>query len=188
MSSSKVPQSGLKNYSRVISMTSGASEPKSSQEIYWPPTPPATLNSVKSRSQGHPSFDKRMESLQTLIGGPLTDTKSLNKRPSDASDKLPAAKKPRQLPPGYKDAEINADRTLSAFRYIPSSGNNTAKVNARNAQPSAVAVTTGAKGKLARPFLSQEQQHILSLVVNDEISIFYTGSAGQWLNKKVMGY
>jgi len=166
-------------------MTCGASEPKSSQEIYWPPTPPATHDSVKSRAQGNPSFEKRMESLQTLMGGPLADSKSLNKRPSDASDKLPAAKKPRQLPPGYKDEEINAERTLSVFRHIPSSGNNTAKINARNPQPSAAA---GAKGKLARPFLSQEQQHILSLAVKDEISLFYTGSAGQSLNEEVAGY
>ncbi|KAF8347845.1 hypothetical protein F5887DRAFT_869543, partial [Amanita rubescens] len=92
---------GLGKVSREISMTSGASEPKSSQEIYWPPTPPATHNSVKSRAQGNPSFEKRMESLQTLMGTPLGDSKSLNKRPSDASDKLPAAKKSRQLPPGY---------------------------------------------------------------------------------------
>lgn len=153
-------------------MTSGASEPKSSQEIYWPPTPPAT---------GNPSFDKRIKSLHGAMGTPLMDSKSLNKRFRNDASELPVAKKPRQLPKGYTDEEINAETTSRYF----SSGNNTAKGIARNPQPSIPA--TG-KGSLARPFLSQEQKRILSLTVDDGISLFYTGSAGESASKAMLGY
>ena len=172
--SSKVPQSGLGNVSRDISMTSGASEPKSSQDIYWPPTPPST---------GNPSFEKRISSLHGALGAPLMDSKSLNKRIRNDGPELPVAKKSRQLPKGYTDEEINAETTSRYFSF--SSGNNTAKAIARNPQSSIPA--TG-KGSLARPFLSQEQNRILNLTVDKGISLFYTGSAGELANKEVLDY
>lgn len=160
-------------------MTSGASEPKSSQDIYWPPTPPPT---------GNPSFEKRINSLHGAMGVALMDSKSLNKRSRNDAPELPVAKKSRQLPKGYTDEEINADIAQTTSRYFSSgnfsSGNNTAKAIARNVQPTIPA--TG-KGSLARPFLSQEQKRILSLTVDNGISLFYTGSAGESANKRGAG-
>jgi hypothetical protein len=158
-------------------MTSGASEPKSSQDIYWPPTPPAT---------GNPSFEKRIKSLHGAMGVPLMDSKSLNKRSRNDAPELPVAKKSRQLPKGYTDEEINAETTSRYFSSGDfSSRNNTAKAIACNPQPTIPA--TG-KGSLARPFLSQEQKRILSLTVDNGISLFYTGSAGESANKEALGY
>jgi hypothetical protein len=165
-SSSKAPQSGLRKIEREISMTSGASEPKSSQEIYWPLTPPPT---------GNP---RTIDSLKGRIGAPLVDSKSLNKRIRSDAPELPVAKKSRQLPKGYTDEEISAESARSTSRFFSSSNNNTAKVNARNPQPFIPVKVATAKGSLARPFLSPEQKRILSLAVDDGISLFYTGSAG----------
>ena len=150
MSSSKTSQSSLKSVQRTFSTTSGAAEPKSSQEIYLTP--------------GHSSGNQ-----------PLVDSKSVNKRPSDPSSLsgIHATKKPRRLPSGYKDDDTNGGSSNTS-RFFPP-GNNAARMNVQVKRP--IAAHTFTKGTVASVFLSQEQSQIKSLAEMGK-SLFYTGSAG----------
>lgn len=168
-------QSGLGSVQRDISYTSGASEPKSSQEAYYDWVPTQAMSSRSSRD----SVEQTLQALEERVAHkPLNNSTSVNKRGSGCLSGLtgvPPTKKPRQLPRGYTDDDINDIKSAqkSTSRYFPP-GNNTRSAN----QSQSTMEATASKGKLAPVFLSQEQSQIKSLAVNDGKSLFYTGSAG----------
>lgn len=81
---------------RDFTSSSISNPPKSTQEIYWPPTPPPTkLSSAAQRL-------KEIEAALAKCSTPVTDSKGQNKRPSPTvSADGPAGKRLRQLPPGW---------------------------------------------------------------------------------------
>ncbi|KIL69309.1 hypothetical protein M378DRAFT_70044 [Amanita muscaria Koide BX008] len=133
-----------------------------------------------SSSSSRDSVEQTLQALEERVAHkPLNNSISVNKRGSGCLSGLtgvPPTKKPRQLPRGYTDDDINDIKSAqkSTSRYFPP-GNNTRSAN----QPQSTMVqATDSKGKLASVFLSQEQSQIKSLAVNDGKSLFYTGSAG----------
>jgi len=188
MSKTTQSRSGLGTYKRDFGPSSSFSVPKSSQEIPWPPTPPAVPAQPTRVLSGS---EKRLKEMQDALAGyskptpppaPLTGSKTINKRPSptgESSSTAPVAKRTKRiLPPDWHDhsaltrSSFTTTTTSSSSSSVPSSssGRTSANSPASSAPPPS-------KGKLAPVFLSQEQTQILKLV-QDGVSLFYTGSAG----------
>ncbi|KAJ6620614.1 hypothetical protein B0H10DRAFT_1066191 [Mycena sp. CBHHK59/15] len=166
-------QSGLATLKRDWSVAS-SNPPKSSQEIDWPPTPPKQPTPSQTELSGK---EKRLRDIQNALSNRSTPVisqpfaKPLTKRPSDTefpdtSHEAPLTKKPRQLPPGYRD-----DDPLTRATDF-SSGSRVSKVK------STYTPAPPETKKVSPVFLSQEQNQILKLV-QDGNSVFYTGSAGE---------
>ncbi|KAF8227484.1 hypothetical protein L208DRAFT_1296450 [Tricholoma matsutake] len=174
---SKTAQSGLRTLKRDFSEGSA-----SSQEIYWPPTP-------QQQPPKHPDRLKAIQDALAEISAPpsrptaLVDSRTVNKRPSPETDAVIATKKPRQLPPGWRENDSLSAPSLSSRSRSSSSWNNTdSKRTVNPSLPSVPPLSSSstlpaAKPKISPVFLSQEQTQILQLV-KDGHSIFYTGSAG----------
>lgn len=179
MSGKSLVKSGLGTVKRDFSSSSISNPPKSSQEIYWPPTPPPTKLSGQAQ---------RLKDIQDALAScstPLTDSKGQNKRPSPTGPADgPTEKRPRQLPPGWGNDSLSAPtygsdsslRRPSSSRTTSSSSSFPSTTAASST--SSLASTKKANAKVASVFLSQEQTQILKLVQEGN-SVFYTGSAGQ---------
>ncbi|KAJ7068856.1 hypothetical protein B0H15DRAFT_141771 [Mycena belliarum] len=158
-------QSGLGSVKRDWS----ANPPASSQEIEWLPTPPKPVAlpqpAVSSSGVELTGKQKRLRDIQNAINNRTTPTIAhpfaKPKRASDteypeASGSVPPTKKPRQLPPGYRE-----DDPMTRSTQFTSSS--------RAAAPPSK--------KIGKVFLSSEQKQILKLAEEGH-SLFYTGSAG----------
>lgn len=183
MSSSRAPKgslSGLKSVSRDWS------DAKSSQEltdIYWPPTPERKKPELSAAQ-------KRLKDIQEALAGmsgppvkaqsqPLTTSRVFNKRPSSESvldNDDPPAKKARQLPASWAEEPLSS---ATAFVHKISSSSSRSR-----AVPEPESSASAAKGNVASVFLSKEQTQILKLV-QDEHSLFYTGSAGMLPSSRI---
>ena len=178
MSKSSKPQSGLGTVKRDWSMPSANQEPRSSQSIYWPATPP---NPVQPAARKLTGAEQRLKDIQDALAGyssappsrsaampPLVDSQAQNKRasPSENSVTAPPTKRARQLPPDWHKNDILSKPSLSRQ-----------SVEATNKKPTHENSTPSSVKKIASIFLSQEQTQILKLV-QDGNSVFYTGSAG----------
>ena len=177
--SSKQAQSGLRVVKRDWSIQSATEEPRSSQPIHWPPTPPNTVQPATRKLTGS---EQRLKDIQDALAGyssvppsrctavpPLIESQAQNRRasPSEKLDTAPPAKRARQLPPDW-----HRNDTLSK----PSLTRQSAGTN--NKKPIYESSTSSSSVKKIAPvFLSQEQTQILKLV-QEGSSVFYTGSAG----------
>jgi len=173
----KSAKSGLRSVKRDWS-SSDVSQPRSSQPLDWPPSPPKQPAPPKALS----GSEARLKAIQEALAGysapapppPLVESTAQNKRasPTAIPANAPPPKRARQLPPDWpsKDALIN-----SSFS-IPSDGPGRSKGFSKPS-PESSAGSTGGKPKVPAIFLSQEQTQILKLVQGGE-SVFYTGSAG----------
>ncbi|KAF5383613.1 hypothetical protein D9615_003724 [Tricholomella constricta] len=175
---SKTAQSGLRTIKRDFS----ASSMSQSSDIEWLPTPPKP-------ESGPPKLtgaQKRLKDIQDALlgkappaprGVALIDSKAINKRTSPVSHDAPVPKKPRQLPPSWRDND-----PLTAPSFPASSFRSTSMLTSTVTRSVAPASSSGSaaparKSKVAAVFLSQEQTQILKLVSEGQ-SVFYTGSAG----------
>ena len=169
----KVAQSGLGVVKRDWSTPSASQEPRSSQQIYWPPTPP-----VQPAARKLTGSEQRLKDIQDALTGyspvppsrvtampPLNESQAQNKRASP-SEKTPPAKRARQLPPDW-----HSNDTLSK----PSLTRQPVAANKKTIYETSMSLSS--VKKIAPVFLSQEQTQILKLV-QDGDSVFYTGSAG----------
>jgi len=169
--SSKPAQSGLGTVRRDWSILSVPQQPRSSQEIYWPPTPP---NPVQPAARKLTGAEQRLKDIQDALAGYSSTVPPLveqNKRasPSENTTTAPPTKRARrQLPPDWHRNDILSKPSLSRQ---PVAANNKKSTYEDSASSSSV------KQKIAPVFLSQEQTQILKLV-QDGNSVFYTGSAG----------
>lgn len=174
--SSKPAQSGLGTVKRDWS-SSSAQEPRSSQSIYWPPTPP---NQPQPAARKLTGAEQRLKDIQDALAGyssaspprsvampPLADSQAQNKRASPSENTAPRAKRARELPPGWRNDTLSKP----SLPQRQSIGANSKKTAYEYSAPSS------APKKIAPIFLSQEQTQILKLV-QDGDSVFYTGSAG----------
>jgi hypothetical protein len=165
MSKPKVAQSGLGIVKRDWSIQSASQEPRSSQPIYWPPTPtplqPATAPRKLTGSE------QRLKDIQDALTGysSVPPSQVQNKRASP-SEKIPPAKRARQLP-----SDWHGDDTLSK----PSLPRQPVAPNKKTVYENST--SSSSVKKIAAVFLSQEQTQILKLVQEGN-SVFYTGSAG----------
>ena len=167
MSKPKVAQSGLGVVKRDWSIQSASQEPRFSQPIHWPPTP----KPVQSAPRKLTGSEQRLKDIQDALTGyapvppSLSTSQGQNKRASP-SDKMPPAKRARQLP-----SDWHSNDTLSK-PSLPRQPVDTNKKTVYENPTSSSSVK-----KIAPVFLSQEQTQILKLV-QDGSSVFYTGSAG----------
>ena len=181
---SKSSKSGLGTFKRDWSDSSSSQEPKSSQSIYWPATPP---NAVQPPTRKLTGAEQRLKDIQDALAGyastgpprsvvmpPLVESQTQNKRasPSENLATAPPVKKVRQLPPGWQMDDPLSKPSLS---FPPVAADNK-KSSYEYSAPSSSGMSSG-KQKIAPVFLSQEQTQILKLV-QDGNSVFYTGSAG----------
>lgn len=175
----KSAQSGLRSIKRDFS---SSTIPSSSQEISWPPTPqpqrqPVAVPKLTGAQQ-------RLKDIQDALSGnpssskpPLVESRTANKRRSPEAEAPPPAKRARQLPTSWGAQDNLSDPSLTARSAAPRSSASTRKTTTKSAAPSS-ASNPITKPRVAAVFLSQEQTHILKLV-QEQKSIFYTGSAGQ---------
>ncbi|KAF8966322.1 PIF1-like helicase-domain-containing protein [Flammula alnicola] len=172
-------KSGLGTVKRDWSSSDVAQAPKSSQEIYWPPTPPVVPQAPAKKLTGS---EQRLKAIQEALAGypssappPLAPSTLQNKRPSpNGNDATMPPKRARQLPligmilsrpPACRTRAYNQDPHLR--RTIPV----TLHLVLQRAHP------VHPQSQTCPVFLSQEQTQILKLVQEGE-SVFYTGSAG----------
>ena len=162
----KLAQSGLGVVKRDWSSTS--QEPRSSQPIYWPPTPPNPVQPARKLT----GSEQRLKDIQDALTGyaPVSSscvaTQVQNKRASP-SGKTPPPKRARQLPPDWHSNDTLSKPSLARQQ-----------VGADKKEPIYENSTSSSSVKKIAPvFLSQEQTQILKLV-QDGSSVFYTGSAG----------
>ena len=175
---SKQAQSGLRIVKRDWSIPSATEEPRSSQPLYWPPTPP---NSVQPAARKLTGSEQRLKDIQDALAGyapvppsrstaipPLVESQAPNRRASSSEkpDTAPPAKRARQLPPDWHNNDTLSKPSLTR----QSVGANKKTIYETSTSSSSVK-------KIAPVFLSQEQTQILKLV-QDGDSVFYTGSAG----------
>lgn len=176
------PQSAINSFTRDWS-DSGAQASQSSPEIYWSPSPPPQPRQQVKLS----AREQRMKDIEDALSGnpvssernppnsqPLISSKAINKRPSPGSESALPAKKARELPKSWKEPDI----LTSSTAYSSSSSN---RVNHKISNTNTITAppSSSKKGKVAGVFLSAEQNQILKLV-QDEHSVFYTGSAGEY--------
>ena len=163
MSKPKVAQSGLGVVKRDWSIQSASQEPRSSQPIYWPPTPTPGQPAPRKLT----GSEQRLKDIQDALTGyaPVPPSQAQNKRASP-SGKIPPAKRARQLPSDWHNND-----TLSK-PSLPRQPVATSQKHVYENSTSSTSVK-----KIAPVFLSQEQTQILKLV-QDGSSVFYTGSAG----------
>lgn len=143
--------------------------------IDWPPSPP------REKLTG---MQLRMKAIEEAMGyataskpsQPLAQSRAFNKRPSDPAllfddGDAPPQKKKRELPSSWKEDS-------SSKTFTSRSSSSSVKAQIRDI-PHAGGTSKPTK-RLAGVFLSQEQSEILRLV-EDGLSVFYTGSAGVYL-------
>jgi hypothetical protein len=180
----KLAQSGLGSVKRDWSIQSDSQEPRSSQPIYWPPTPPVQPTRKLTGSE------QRRKDIQDALAGypvprsrlaatpPLVESQAQNKRasPSENSVTAPPVKRARQLPP---DWHSNDNLSKPSLTRPPVGANNKKTIYENHNQKPTYenSPSSSSVKKIAPVFLSQEQTQILKLV-QDGNSVFYTGSAG----------
>ena len=165
----KIAQSGLGVVKRDWSIQSAPQDPRSSQPIPWPPTPP-----VQPAPRKLTGSEQRLKDIQDALTGyaPAPPSRSTSQVPSkraSPSGKAPPAKRARQLPPDWHSNDILSKPSLTRQAV----GNTNKKIVDENS------ISTSSVKKIAPVFLSQEQTQILKLV-QDGNSVFYTGSAGMY--------
>lgn len=169
--SSKPVRSGLGTVKRDWSLSALPQEPRSSQSIEWPATPP---NPVQPPARKLTGPEQRLKDIQDALAGyssttpPSAGSQARNKRPSPSENIAPApqTKRARQLPPDWRRDDILSKPSLSDRPVAANNKKSTYNHSAPSVKP-----------KIASVFLSQEQTQILKLV-QDGNSVFYTGSAG----------
>lgn len=165
--SSKSARSGLASVKR-----DWADSPKSSQELLipWEPT--------QRPAHALTGSEARLRAIQEALAGcrksPPPPPVSSSKRASPEVEPTtaPVKKRARQLPPDWKDDALSSSSILrsKSFQSLHST---------RPPTPMSLNTSTDKK-PLAAVFLSQEQTKLLKLV-QDGASVFYTGSAGMFL-------
>ena len=157
-------QSGLGVVRRDWSIQSVSQEPRSSQPIHWPLTPPEQPAPRKLTGS-----EQRLKDIQDALTGyaPAVPPSQVQNKRASPSGKIPPAKRARQLP-----SDWHRNDTLSE----PSLPRQPVATNKKPVYENSSS-STSAK-KIAPVFLSQEQTQILKLV-QDGSSVFYTGSAGK---------
>lgn len=187
----KPAKSGLRTIMRDWSTTSLGSAPAgSSQPIEWSPTPPAVPVAPAKKLTGS---EARLLAIQEALSGksqqppppppPLARSTVQNKRasPTEEPEAVPATKKARRiLPPDWHDNDALSKPSLLPNRSKPHSRSNS--VLSLVDAPGPGSSSSAGKTKAAPIFLSQEQMQILKLVQDGE-SLFYTGSAGECMNR-----
>ena len=154
----KVAQSGLGVVRRDWSIPDATQEPRSSQPIYWPPTPP---NPVQPAEEKLTASERRLKAIQDALRCAPVPPKR-----ASPSGKMPPAKRARQLPPDWHRNDTLSKPSLT--RQPEGANKKTVYENS---------ISSSSVKKIAPVFLSQEQTQILKLV-QDGSSVFYTGSAG----------
>lgn len=156
-----------------------------SSEIEWLPTPPVARSKLTGVQQRLKDIQEALAQKPPIQKGEaLVDSKGLNKRTSPVPNDAPAAKKPRQLPPSWK----NDDPLSAPSNFTSSSARSSRTATSERSVPAPATISTasssgsssallGKPKKVAAVFLSQEQTQILKLVSEGD-SVFYTGSAG----------
>ncbi|KAF8647713.1 hypothetical protein AX16_006549 [Volvariella volvacea WC 439] len=179
---SKSAQSGLKSVKRNWSTAGGAS-----QEMYCPPAPLSQQSPITTPLTAQ---EQRLKIIQAALSGnksepaqiaksqPLSESRLINKRPSDPTEPPTVTKKARKMPSSWKDEDALSKPTA----YVSKSKQATASTKpirppSSSSVSSSTSVGPGKKQKLAKVFLSQEQMHILQLA-QEGSNVFYTGSAG----------
>lgn len=172
------PHSAINSVHRDWS-DSGAQTSQSSQDIYWSPSPQPQpprpklsgaaqrMKDIEDALSGDPIISER----KPRTSQPLITSKAINKRPSPGSENTLPTKKARELPKSWGETASSTAQSSSSSRQTNHKVSNTI-----TAPPS----SSSKKGKVAGVFLSPEQNQILKLV-QDEHSVFYTGSAGEYL-------
>lgn len=180
----KTAQSGLRTIKRDFSDSS--SFPASSQEIYWPPTQhpvPPKLTGVQQRLKAiQDALAEASASHEPLNA--LVESKTVNKRSSPEPDTTPPTKKSRQLPPSWQEKDSLSAPSLSSkssFNLKKTGSKWGVASSATSTPPVSSSTLPATKAKIPAVFLSQEQTQILRLV-KDGHSVFYTGSAGQFVH------
>lgn len=183
------PQSGLNTVRRDFSSTEVSQPPKSSQSIYWSPSPPVAPPAPLKKLSGS---EARLKAIQEALAGyppsapPLVQSVTQNKRPSPTPNSAtgnPPTKRARQLPPDWPGNDSLSKPSLST--KPSSSSNKDIRKSTFNTPTSSSSSSLSTKPKVASVFLSQEQKKILKLVESGE-SVFYTGSAGKSLRLTCM--
>lgn len=176
---SKSAKSGLGSIRRDFSSSDVA--PRSSQEIYWPPTQPTKTVPQAPPPRKLTGSEARLKAIQDALSSmpssvppaALAPSLSANKRPNpDTTPTQPPSKKARQLPPDWDASLSGSSFATSKSSSQKSKGENKPFSNSGTAQKPATK-------KLASVFLSAEQTQILKLVQEGD-SVFYTGSAGEY--------
>ena len=163
MSKPKAAQSGLGVVKRDWSIQSASQEPRSSQPIYWPPTP-APAQPAPRKLTGS---EQRLKDIQdALTGYTLVPPSQVQNKRESPSENIPPAKRARQLPSDWHSNDILSKPSLP--RQSVATNKKTVYENS---------TSSSSVKKVAPVFLSQEQTQILKLV-QDGSSVFYTGSAG----------
>lgn len=204
-------QSGLGSIKREWSNASVSAASCSSELIEWEPTPPKKGEPVQGEKVEQSKRIKMLEEIfgsmkaerptpRTAVPRPLAQSTTTNrtngKRPSleSAGPAAVPKKKPRQLPPSWRDdalsnSSLSSTNSTSSIKSSSGNGVRNGSANAVDGDPkehvmsvpsssaSSNSSTSSKVDQVAKLFLSQEQMHILKLVQEGH-SLFYTGSAG----------
>jgi hypothetical protein len=184
--SSKSALSGLGSFKREWS---SSAPPSSSPEVLipWEPTQPP----LKPPSKPLTASERRLIAIQEALAGysaqnnsanrgvvpqalhppPLARVQNKRVSPTSSSDAL-TQKRARQLPPDWLRDDALSMPSLSSSSTASSSTRSLTSTESKSS-------TSSEPKKLAPVFLSQEQTKLLKLV-QDEESVFYTGSAGMF--------
>ncbi|KDQ61420.1 hypothetical protein JAAARDRAFT_54792 [Jaapia argillacea MUCL 33604] len=199
---SKAPMSGLRTVKRDYSEPTPSQD--SASEIPWDPTPPKPLTGIEKRLRDiQDAIESKITSSERLLKkSPMltlpksTPTSMINSAPASTSHSFPNSNKrpfssqqpgpSSSAPPPAKRRQLPETWDLLSsrtdFSEEPPFHSNHASTSGSGSRSNPISIggtTTSAKAasKPAPVFLSKEQTHILGLV-NDGMSLFYTGSAG----------
>ena len=173
--SSKSARSGLASVKR-----DWVNSPKSSQEVLipWEPTQRPT-----QPTHALTGSEARLRAIQAALAGcrkspspPPVSSSTSSKRASPEVEPAtaPVKKRARQLPPDWFKDDPLSSSSISRSKSSKSLD---------STRPSTLMGSSASTDKkLAAVFLSQEQTKILKLV-QDGVSVFYTGSAGMLHNR-----
>ncbi len=178
---SKQPMSGLRSIKRDFS---SSSLPPASQEsvtsdpdtIPWQPTPPKKLSGLEQRLKDiQDALKGQVASSESVLASSQSQSQS-QKRPSTSQN--PPAKR-RQLPSSWSEKETKPARPAYPSASTTRAFGTTRQLNADANETLVIPVAkSGSSSKPTPVALSQEQTYILKLVENG-LSLFYTGSAGE---------
>lgn len=185
-------------YQSVTPKASQKQVPSSSQPIPWsssPPehfeTPPKAQNAVlRTKRRTLPWQQKagqvKTESSERIEDEPGEEPETVRpkkRRSAEAAPTVNSTPLPRSSKPEYP-----WNTTASALKLQQKElreANKKIKANEGTEEDMKAAISKKKKTTIHRIFLSEEQQHVLNLVVEYKKSVFFTGSAGMWLRHSV---
>ena len=176
MATGRQPISGLRTIKRDFSSNSIPTSSQDSQHSGSDPTAIPWSQSQTAPRRNIEGISQRLKDIQAALKEGTTssqETLSSSQKARAASGSLNLPTK-RKLPPSWTESGASAPKAKSrAFGTARSANTNSITVPA--------AETSRSGGKPGKVVLSAEQTHILSLAKEGK-SLFYTGSAGGYLN------